>query len=101
MEIQFKKLINKPSTLTCVRIDGPTTWIKLYPGIEAHDLAHYAVETALEFQDAFYGMVAKGSNMEDFELPRDIRPETVLPQNLSEEALITEHLVNLIMTKAQ
>lgn len=101
MKIQFKKQQSKPSILTCIREDGSTTWVKMYPGIEAHDLGHYAVETILDFKNAFYGMVAKGSNIEDFELPREQRPNEVLPQNLDSEALIAEHLVNLIMTKAQ
>ncbi len=64
-------------------------------------MAHYAVETTLGFKNAFYGLVAKGNNIEDFELPRDKRPEEVMPDNLPNEALVTEHLVNLIMTKAQ
>ena len=73
----------------------------MYPGIEAHDLGHYAVETVLHFQHAFYGMVAKGTNIEDFELPREKRPEKVLPKNLHPEALISEHMVNLLLTRAQ
>lgn len=101
MIIQFKKQLGKPSVLTCIRDDGSKTWVKMYPGIEAHDLAHYAVETALKFENAFYGMVAKGTNIEDFELPRENRPEVVLPKNLHSEALISEHLVNLIMVRAQ
>lgn len=101
MKIQFKKENHKPSILTCIRTDDSTTWVKMYPGFEAHDLGHYAVETVLKFENAFYGMVAKGSNIEDFELPREKRPTEVLPHNLAPEALISEHLVNLLMTKAQ
>lgn len=101
MKIRLKKMQNKPSVLTCIRTDGSKTWVKMYPGIEAHDLGHYAVETILDFKNAFYGMVANGSNIEDFELPRDKRPEQVLPKNLDPEALISEHLVNLMITKIQ
>ena len=101
MKIQFKKEHSKPNVLTCIRDDGSTTWVKMYPGIEAHDLGHYAVETVLGFKHAFYGMIAKGTNIEDFELPREKRPDEVLPKNLSPQALISEHLVNLIMVKAQ
>lgn len=101
MRILFKKESDKPSILTCIREDGSKTWVKMYPGIEAHDLGHYVVESVLGFEDAFYGMIVKGSAIEDFELPRENRPAAVLPQNLSHEALITEHLVNLLMTKAQ
>lgn len=101
MKIQFKKQNGKPCILSCIRDNGTMTWVKMYPGIEAHDLGHYAVETVLHFKHAFYGMVARGSNIEDFELPRDKRPDAVLPKNLHHEALISEHLVNLIMVKAQ
>ena len=101
MKIQFIKLNGKPSILNCIRENGTNTWAKMYPGIEAHDLGHYAVETILEFKNAFYGMIAQGTNIEDFELPRKQRPANVLPQNLDAEAFISEHLVNLLMTKAQ
>ena len=101
MKIQFIKLKGKPSILNCIRENGTNTWAKMYPGIEAHDLGHYAVETILEFKNAFYSMIAQGTNIEDFELPRKQRPAKVLPQNLDAEAFISEHLVNLLMTKAQ
>ena len=101
MKIQFRKTHNKPSILTCIRADGSKTWVKMYPGMEPHDLGHYAVETILKFENAFYGMVAKGIAIGDFERPRNERPAEALPQNLAPEALITEHLVNLLMTKAQ
>ena len=100
MKIQFKKEDAKASTLCCIRDNGSMTWTKMHKGIEAHDLGHYAVETVLGFEHAFYGMVAKGTNIEDFELPREERPKNVVPQNLHPEALIAEHLVNLLMVKA-
>ncbi|MEO1485573.1 MAG: hypothetical protein AAFU57_07500 [Bacteroidota bacterium] len=101
MKIQIKKGDGKPSILTCIRKDGSTSWAKLYPGMEAHDLAHYIVETILGFENAFYGMVAKGIDIADFEIPREQRPETVIPQNLPPESLVTEHLVNLLLVKWQ
>ena len=101
MIIEFKKYRNKPSVLKCIRDDGSESWVSMYPGIEAHDLGHYAIETILDFEDAFYGMVARGTNITDFELPRNKRPQEVLPQNLSTQALVTEHLVNLLLVKAQ
>lgn len=101
MRISFKKEVIKPSILTCIRDNGSRTWVKMHPGIEPHDLGHYAVEIILGFENAFYGMVAKGTNIEDFELPREKRPKEALPSNLHAEALISEHLVNLLMVKAQ
>ena len=96
MLIQFTKGNAKPSTLKCIRSDGSSTWTKIQPAIEFHDLAHYVVETELGFAKAFYGLVASGYNIEDFELPREQRPEALLPANLPAEALQTEHIVNLL-----
>lgn len=73
----------------------------MYPGIEAHDQGHFAMEKVLGFKNAFYGMIARGANIEDFELPREQRPEEVIPENLRPEALISEHFVNLLMVKTQ
>ena len=97
MLIQFiKGKGEKPSILKCVRDDGSETWTKIQPAIEFHDLAHYVVETELGFSNAFYGLVAEGYNIEDFELAREQRPEALLPANLPTEALQTEHIVNLL-----
>ena len=100
MKIQFKKGKDKPSTLTCARDDGSNTWTKIHDNFEAHDLAHYAVETILGFDNAFYGLLAQGFNIEDFELPKNQRPNALIPSNLPVEALQTEHMVNLLMTEA-
>ena len=96
MLIQFKKGNAKPSVLKCIRSDESSTWTSIQSAIEFHDLAHYVVETELGFSNAFYGLVADGYNMEDFELPREQRPKQLLPANLPVEALQTEHIVNLL-----
>ena len=89
-------MITKPSILTIVRNDNTSTWSKLHRGLETHDLAHYAVESILQFDNAFYGIINKGYNISDFELPKDKRPKDVQPQHMHENALITEHIVNLL-----
>jgi hypothetical protein len=96
LTLQLKKGKGKPSTLTCIRADGSSTWTKLQRGMEMHDLAHYAVESELEFRDAFYGIVNRGFQVGDFELPRDRRPRELIPANLPVEAIQTEHIVNLL-----
>ena len=96
LTLQFRKGDNKPSTLTCVRPDGSRTWTRLHPGIEIHDFAHYAVESELRFRNAFYGTIAKGFDIGDFEIQREQRPVELLPHNLSLEAHQTEHIVNLL-----
>ncbi len=101
MIIQFKKEANKPASLVCIREDGSKTWTKITPGIEIHDLAHYVVETELSFKNAFYGLLKAGYAIHEFELPASERPEALRPKNLPEEALQTEHLVNLIQVHFQ
>jgi len=96
MTITLKKMIAKPSILTIVRSDGSSTWSKLYPGLETHDIAHYAVESTLNFTKAFYGIINEGYNIRDFELPKEQRPIAVRTENLHPEAQITEHIVNLL-----
>jgi hypothetical protein len=56
-----------------------------------HDLCHYAVETALKMKHAFYGMLDAGTNISDFELPKDERTF-----QLTDEALLAEQMVNLL-----
>jgi hypothetical protein len=96
MVIVLKKMNSKPSVLIITRSDGTTTWSKLHRGLETHDLAHYAVESTLQFNNAFYGLINKGFTVADFELPKEQRPKEVQPQHLHENAIITEHLVNLL-----
>ena len=89
-------IISKPSIITIYRDDGSSTWSKLHRGLETHDLAHYAVESTLGFTEAFYGIINKGYTIADFEAPKAERKNAVRPENLHQEALITEHLVNLL-----
>ncbi|MEM7102814.1 MAG: hypothetical protein AAF502_06790 [Bacteroidota bacterium] len=82
--------------MTCIRPDGSKSWTKLNPGIEMHDFAHYVVERELKFENAFFGLIASGFDISDFELPRDQRPEALMPIHLPIESLQTEHIVNLL-----
>ena len=95
MRILFKKGRDK-ITLSCIRADGSRTWSDLQEGTVFHDLAHYIVEKKFEFTQAFYGLIKQGFNIGDFELPAQQRPQKLMPKNLPEEALVTEHLVNLL-----
>ncbi len=96
MVIQLKKGVSKPSILTCIRKDQSITWSKLHKGTETHDLAHYAVEKVMGFTNAFYGILKQGYEIQDFELPKDKRPEELKPSNLHVSAIQTEHIVNLL-----
>ncbi len=87
--------------LNVLRADGTVTWSRLHPGLEVHDLAHYAVESTLGLDDAFFGILARGYNIEEFAAPRERRPEALLPANLPVVSLQVEHLVNLLLTEWQ
>ena len=96
LKIILKKSIKKSSVLTITRSDGSSTWSKLYKGLETHDLAHYAVEKTLCFKHAFYSIIDNGFNISDFAAPRQQRPFAVRSENLHTEAIVTEHIVNLL-----
>ena len=91
MEILLTKKENNQNVLSCKRKDGSITWKKITPFFVLHDICHYVVEKMIPLKNAFYGMVAAGTAISDFELPRDNRNFI-----LTEEAIYAEHLVNLL-----
>ena len=78
-----------PSTLSCTRADGTSTWGKLHPFFPVHDLTHYAVESLLGLSHAFFGLIAAGWELDDFAGPG-------AAARLPAEALWAEHLVGLL-----
>ena len=99
LRLVFKKHLDKPNTLTIFREDGTSTWAGIHPGLETHDLAHFAVEQTLKMKEAFFGLISEGFEITDFELPNDQKPGRLM--KLPFEALQSEHLVNLIQTEKQ
>ena len=97
--ISFRKEENKPPLFTFRRSDGSLTWNKLKNLPVEHDLAHYAVETILRFDQSFYGLLDQGFAVDDFERPRDKRPQALLPTNLPLQAHQAEHIVGLLQTE--
>lgn len=82
LTIRIKKNADGSAVLTCTRTDGTVTWQRQL-GVHGqffprHDLTHYAVETVLGFQNAFYGLIASGWDISDFgpPWPRGRIPET-------------------------
>ena len=67
MMIRFTKGIGKPDVLTCIRDDGSSTWSPLHNA--KHDFGHYAVESTLGWQEAFFGLLAQGWDIADFGCP--------------------------------
>jgi len=91
MEIKLTKNPSGDHILSCKRNDGTITWKHVSSFFISHDICHYAVETVVPFNNAFFGMVAAGTDIENFDLPKNQRNF-----QLSEEAIIAEHLVNLL-----
>ncbi len=91
MEISFTKRGSKNHIISCKRKNGTVTWMHSSSFFITHDLCHYAVETKLSLKKSFYGMLPDGTDINDFELPKEQRPF-----QLTEEAIIAEHLVNLL-----
>ncbi len=88
MVIQLKKGRDGPATLACVRADGSRTWGKEHPFFPVHDLTHCAVESVLGFDQAFFGLIAQGWDIDDFAKPR--ASWTMPPQ-----AMLAEHVVGV------
>ena len=91
MEILFTKNISGDHILSCKRKNGSVSWKHVSSFFIIHDLCHFAVETLMPLKKAFYGMVAAGTDISDFDLPKDQRKF-----ELTEEALFAEQLVNML-----
>jgi hypothetical protein len=87
--IELKKGRDGPSTLVCVRADGTRTWGKVARFFPVHDLTHCAVESVMGFNEAFFGLVASGWNIDDFATPG-------VAGRLPVEAVWTESIVGLL-----
>ena len=91
--IRIKKGTDGRTALSCIRADGTTTWQR-QEGAQAtffpkHDLTHYAVETALDHRQGFYGLVSAGWDFSDFGSPW---PRGRLPV----EASVSEMIVGVL-----
>lgn len=89
MLIELKKGRDGPSTLICVRTDGTRTFSKVARFFPVHDLTHCAVESVLGFNEAFFGLVASGWNIDDFSAPG-------VAGRLPAEAIWAESIVGLL-----
>lgn len=91
MLIRMKKT-DDGVVMTCVREGHPPQIQRTaHDGFFAlHDLLHYAVETALGFDQAFLGLIATGWSFENFTRRDDPRYRALPPQ-----ALAAEHIVNI------
>ena len=92
MKIIFTKTHKDEHVFSCIRKDSSTTWQHVSPFFMMHDLCHYAVETTLTLKNAFFGMLASGIDITNFDLPKEQRKI-----QLTDEAIFAEHLVNLLV----
>lgn len=77
LTLRLKKRTDGGSSFTLVRADGSSTWQRQERHAEFfahHDLVHLAVEQTLELRDAFYGLVARGWEFDDFLPPHSRGP---------------------------
>jgi hypothetical protein len=88
MFIHLKKGRDGPATLACVRADGTRTWGKEHPFFPAHDLTHCAVESVLGFDQAFFGLIATGWDIDDFAQPG-------ASKRMPFQAIVAEHVVGV------
>ncbi len=95
MKILFKKGKNKEDVLHCCRADGTDTWAKIADGMMVHELIHWAVEKELDYHSAFYGLLAKGYDITDFERSSASKPLELKGRHLPAEAIWSEHIVHM------
>src|SRR5688500_14166269 len=89
LRISLTKGADGGATLTCTRSDGSVTWQRQHGRSAAffplHDLTHYAIESELALQRAFYGLIADGWDIEETtgKSPRgSVPPEAVAVERL-------------------
>jgi hypothetical protein len=93
IKLSKAKNASKPDTLTCMRDDATHTWWPLAPHFAEHDLLHYAVETTLGLEQAFYGLIAGGRDISDFGT-RDGQKDFYPP-----DAIRAEFIVGLLQSQ--
>ena len=91
--IRIKKNADGSAALSCTRADGTVTWQRQQGAQGAffprHDLTHFAVETVLQHERGFYGLVADGWDLTDFGAPW---PRGRLPEDMDPSELIVGFL---------
>lgn len=68
LRIEIAKRLDGAGVLSCTRGNGSITWQKQArhaAHFALHDLTHYAVETALGYRHAFFGLIADGWEIEE------------------------------------
>ena len=92
LRIVFKKK-EDDSSFTCYRPDGSATGQKSGGYFISHDLRHYVVETTLGLNNAFYGMILRGWDIQDYGTPW---PKGPMPEDALPDLTLAEHLTSFL-----
>ena len=92
MKIIIKKKVGNKHNISYIREGFEDYWIEADNFLILHDLCHYAIETTLQYKNAFWGLIAEGINPGIFE-NKETRDALVL----TNEAWYAEHLANLLL----
>jgi hypothetical protein len=92
MKFVIKKKNDTKHTITYIREGIKDYWIEADSFLVLHDICHYAIESTLNYKNAFWGLIANGINPSVFE-----KKETRDTIDLSNEAWYAEHLANLLL----
>lgn len=92
VEISFKKREGKKNIISYQRAGLPDYWLEADDFLILHDLSHYAIETQLGYQSAFWGLIKSGVNPSIFE-NKEARDQILI----SNEAWYAESLANLFV----
>jgi len=86
MRISFTKLSDQRHRMSIVRDDGTAESCELETrSFLLHDLVHHAVETEAPIDDGFWGLLARGTTLEelaDRERPAPLSPGIVVAEGL-------------------
>lgn len=92
MEITIKKRKDKKNIISYKRMSGDDCWLEADDFLVMHDLSHFAIEKALGYKTAFWGMIKDGIHPSAFENKQE-RDKLLI----SNEAWHTEYLANLFL----
>ncbi len=97
VRIVFKKGGEKPDSALITRFDKSEVFIQYQSHPIFHDLAHYAIESALMIRAGFYWMVNQGLTSADFELPKDEQPALLTKAMKDPNHVAIEFIANQLM----
>lgn len=99
INITFTKGGEKPDSAHITRYDKTELLIQYKPHMILHDLAHYAIESALMIKAGFFWMINCGLEPSDFELPKEKRPDILVKAFDDPNHVAIEYIANQLMSE--